>query len=155
MQSMHPESRMWFYGLQQSLTDEQAKILRGLMDDFVGQWKAHGAQLAAAYRIIGNQCLIIAVDERQQQATGCSIDKSVHLLMEFGQQYGLDFFNRMLVFTADESGIQAYTPTDLKAAISVGKIAPETPVMHTLASTLGESGAGMIPLGKSWAKRYL
>ena len=67
---MHPESRMWFYGLQEPLTDDQVQVLSGLMDDFVGQWKAHGAQLAAAYRIIGNQCLILAVDERQQQATG-------------------------------------------------------------------------------------
>ena len=152
---MHPESRMWFYGLQQPLTDAQAAVLRELMNDFVGQWKAHGAQLAAAYRLIGNQCLILAVDERQQQATGCSIDKSVHLLMEFGQQYGIDFFNRMLVFTADENGIQAYTPTALKAALVGGQIAPETPVMHTLAPTLGVSGMGMIPLKESWAKRYL
>ena len=152
---MHPESRICFYGLEKPLTDEQYKVLRGLMDDFVGQWKAHGAQLAAAYRIIGSQCLIIAVDERQQQATGCSIDKSVHLLMEFGQQYDLDFFDRMLVFTANESGIQAYTPTALKAAIADGKITPDTPVMHTLAPTLGASGTGMIPLDESWAKRYL
>ena len=152
---MHPESRMWFYGLQQPLTDAQAEVLRELMNDFVGQWKAHGAQLAAAYRLIGNQCLILAVDERQQQATGCSIDKSVHLLMEFGQQYGIDFFNRMLVFTADENGIQAYTPTALKAALVGGQIAPETPVMHTLAPTLGASGTGMIHLKESWAKRYL
>ena len=155
MQSMHPESRMWFYGLQQPLTDAQAEVLRELMNDFVGQWKAHGAQLAAAYRLVGNQCLILAVDERQQQATGCSIDKSVHLLMEFGQQYGIDFFNRMLVFTADENGIQAYTPTALQAALVGGQIAPETPVMHTLAPTLGASGTGMIPLKESWAKRYL
>ena len=152
---MHPESRMWFYGLQQPLTDAQAAVPRELMNDFVGQWKAHGAQLAAAYRLIGNQCLILAVDERQQQATGCSIDKSVHLLMEFGQQYGIDFFNRMLVFTADENGIQAYTPTALKAALVGGQITPETPVMHTLAPTLGASGTGMIPLKESWAKRYL
>ena len=155
MQTMNPESRMWFYGLQQPLTEKQAEVLHELMNDFVGQWKAHGAQLAAAYRLIGNQCLILAVDERQQQATGCSIDKSVHLLMEFGQQYGIDFFNRMLVFTADENGIQAYTPTALKAALVGGQIAPETPVMHTLAPTLGASGTGMIPLKESWAKRYL
>jgi len=152
---MHPESRMWFYGLAAPLTDQQAEVLKTLMSDFVGQWKAHGAQLAAAYRLIGNQCLILAVDERQQQATGCSIDKSVHLLMEFGQQYGIDFFNRMLVFTADENGIQAYTPTALKAALVGGQITPETPVMHTLAPTLGASGTGMIPLKESWAKRYL
>jgi len=155
MQSMHPESRIWFYGLAAPLTDQQEEVLKTLMSDFVGQWKAHGAQLAAAYRLIGNQCLILAVDERQQQATGCSIDKSVHLLMEFGQQYGIDFFNRMLVFTADENGIQAYTPTALKAALVGGQITPETPVMHTLAPTLGASGTGMIPLKESWAKRYL
>lgn len=155
MQSMHSESRIWFYGLQQPLTDEQAEVLRRLMDEFVGQWKAHGAQLAAAYRLIGNQCLILAVDERQQQATGCSIDKSVHLLMKFGQQYGVDFFNRMLVFTADENGIQSYTPASLKAAIVGGLITPETPVMYTLAPTLGASGTGMIPLSESWAKHYL
>ena len=152
---MHPESRMWFYGLAAPLTDQQAEVLKTLMSDFVGQWKAHGAQLAAAYRLIGNQCLILAVDERQQQATGCSIDKSVHLLMEFGQQYGIDFFNRMLVFTANENGIQAYTPTALKAALVGGQITPEIPVMHTLAPTLGASGTGMIPLKESWAKRYL
>jgi hypothetical protein len=155
MQSMHPESRMWFYGLAAPLTDQQAEVLKTLMNDFVGQWKAHGAQLAAAYRIIGNQCLIIAVDERQQQATGCSIDKSVHLLMEFGQEFGVDFFNRMLVFTTDNAGIKAFTPAALKEAISAGSITAETPVLHTLATTLHDSGNGMIPLGESWAKRYL
>ena len=75
--------------------------------------------------------------------------------MEFGQRYGVDFFNRMLVFTADINGIQAYTPTALKAAIASGAITPETPVMHTLAPTLVASGTGMIPLSESWAKRYL
>jgi len=155
MQSMHPESRIWFYGLAAPLTDQQAEVLKTLMSDFVGQWKAHGAQLAAAYRLIGNQCLIIAVDERQQQATGCSIDKSVHLLMEFGQEFGVDFFDRMLVFTADHEGIKAFSPVALKEAIAAGSITAETAVMHTLATTLHESGNGMIPLGESWAKRYL
>ena len=47
------------------------------------------------------------------------------------------------------------TPTALKAALVGGQITPETPVMHTLAPTLGASGTGMIPLSESWAKRYL
>jgi len=134
MQSMHPESRMWFYGLAAPLTDQQAQVLKTLMNDFVGQWKAHGAQLAAAYRIIGNQCLIIAVDERQQQATGCSIDKSVHLLMEFGQEFGVDFFNRMLVFTTDNAGLKAFTPAALKEAAPKGEA-------EELKKTLEEAGA--------------
>jgi hypothetical protein len=75
--------------------------------------------------------------------------------MEFGQEFGVDFFNRMLVFTTDNAGLKAFTPAALKEAISAGSITAETPVMHTLATTLHDSGNGMIPLGESWAKRYL
>ena len=68
MHTMNPESRMWFYGLKTPMNAAQSAELKGIMDDFVGGWKAHGAQLAAAYRLIANQFLIIAVDETQQQA---------------------------------------------------------------------------------------
>ena len=133
----------------------QTKELRGIMDEFVGGWKAHGAQLAAAYRIIADQFLIIAVDESQQQATGCSIDKSVHLLQEFGAKHHLDFFNRMLVHAQTGEGFTSYSTASLKAAIAEGRIDENTPVLHTTAATLGESGSGLIPLKESWAARFL
>lgn len=155
MHTMNPASRMWFYGLGAPMSDAQVSALSAVMDDFVAQWKAHGAQLAAGYRIIAKQCLIIAVDESQQQATGCSIDKSVHLLQEFGAQHNLDFFNRLLVFTMGSDGLEALTPVQLKERIADGSIDGNTPVINTLAATLGESGDGMIPLSESWASKYL
>jgi len=155
MHTMNPESRMWFYGLEKPMTSAQSEQLKSVMDEFVAQWKAHGTQLAAAYRIIADQCLILAVDETQQQATGCSIDKSVHLLQEFGAKHGLDFFNRLLVFTMGERGFEALSPTVLKARITEGRIDGDTPVMNTLAATLRESGDGMITLRESWAAKYL
>lgn len=155
MHTMNPASRMWFYGLAAPMSYAQVTALLAVMEDFVAQWKAHGAQLAAGYRIIAKQCLIIAVDESQQQATGCSIDKSVHLLQEFGAQYNLDFFNRLLVFTMGSDGLEALTPAQLKERIADGSIDGSTPVINTLAATLGESGDGMIPLAESWAAKYL
>ena len=133
----------------------QTKELRGIMDEFVGGWKAHGAQLAAAYRIIADQFLIIAVDESQQQATGCSIDKSVHLLQEFGAKHHLDFFNRMLVHVMENGAFASYSTSELKTAIAEGNIGPKTQIMNTTAATLQESGMGTFDLADSWAAKYL
>lgn len=155
MHTMNPESRMWFYGLKTPMNAAQSAELKGIMDDFVGGWKAHGAQLAAAYRLIANQFLIIAVDETQQQATGCSIDKSVHLLQEFGENHDLDFFNRMLVHVLENGTFTSYSTAELKAAIAEGKIGPNTQIMNTIAATLKESGMGTLDLADSWAAKYL
>ena len=152
---MNPESRMWFYGLKTPMSAAQTKELRGIMDEFVGGWKAHGAQLAAAYRIIADQFLIIAVDESQQQATGCSIDKSVHLLQEFGAKHHLDFFNRMLVHVMENGAFASYSTSELKTAIAEGNIGPKTQIMNTTAATLQESGMGTFDLADSWAAKYL
>ena len=155
MHAMNPSSRMWFYGLTQPLSEAQSEELVQLMDEFVSQWKAHGAQLAAAYQWTNHQFLFIAVDEGQQQATGCSIDKSVHLLQEFGAKHSVDFFNRMLVHAQTGEGFISYSTATLKAAIAEGLVDENTPVMHTTAATLGEIGSGLIPLKESWAARFL
>ena len=155
MYAMNPSSRMWFYGLTQPLSEAQSEELVQLMDEFVSQWKAHGAQLAAAYQWINHQFLFIAVDEGQQQATGCSIDKSVHLLQEFGAKHSVDFFNRMIVHAQTGEGFISYSTATLKAAIAEGLVDENTPVMHTTAATLGEIGSGLIPLKESWAARFL
>ena len=133
----------------------QAAELKGIMDEFVGGWKAHGARLAASYRLIAEQFLIIAVDESAQQATGCSIDKSVHLLQEFGSKENLDFFNRMLVHVMENGTFTSYSTSELKAAIAEGVVGPNTQIMNTTATTLAESGMGTIDLSNSWASKFL
>ena len=152
---MNPESRMWFYGLKTPMNTVQALELKGIMDEFVSGWKAHGARLAASYRLIADQFLIIAVDESQQQATGCSIDKSVHLLQEFGNKENLDFFNRMLVHVMENGTFTSYSTSELKEAIAQGVVGPNTQVMNTTATTLAESGTGTIDLADSWAAKFL
>ncbi len=121
----------------------------------MADWQAHGTPLAAAYELEDAQFLTLAVDERLQPATGCSIDKSVHLLQEFGAQHGVDFFNRMLVHVRTSTGPSTLTTSELKAAIAAGAVDSETPVRHALASTLGERGNSWIPLAQSWAAKYL
>ena len=156
MQDMNPNSRLWVYGLKEPLNESASQELISEMDAFIGEWQAHGADLAAAYRWVGRQLLIIAVDETGQQATGCSIDKSVHFLQDFGAKHNVDFFNRMLIFVVNEDhSFTTYTPAALKEAIASGAVSATTKVINTLAPTLGASGDGTQPLSESWAAKYL
>ena len=152
---MNPESRMWFYGLQAPMSESQANELSVLMTEFVREWKAHGSELAAAFRLISRQFLVIAVDENQQIATGCSIDKSVHLLQEFGNKHQLDFFNRLLVHLDKGNSFRTYSISQLKEAIAKGEVHALSNILNSTATTLKENGTGRIALKDSWAGRFL
>ena len=155
MHEMNPESRLWFYGLQAPMSESQANELSVLMTEFVSEWKAHGSELAAAFRLISRQFLVIAVDENQQIATGCSIDKSVHLLQEFGNKHQLDFFNRLLVHLDEGNSFRTYSISQLKEAIAKGEVHALSNILNSTATTLKESGTGRIALKDSWASKYL
>ncbi len=43
-------------------------------------------------------------DETQAEASGCSIDGSVHFVKELGAEIGVDFFNRMRFSYRDDRG---------------------------------------------------
>ena len=119
------------------------------------EWKAHGSELAAAFRLISRQFLVIAVDENQQIATGCSIDKSVHLLQEFGNKHQLDFFNRLLVHLDKGNSFRTYSISQLKEAIAKGEVHALSNILNSTATTLKENGTGRIALKDSWASKYL
>jgi hypothetical protein len=155
MHEMNPESRMWFYGLEAPMSESQANELSILMTEFVSEWKAHGSELAAAFRLISRQFLVIAVDENQQIATGCSIDKSVHLLQEFGNKHQLDFFNRLLVHLDKGNSFRTYSISQLKEAIAKGEVHALSNILNSTATTLKENGTGRIALKDSWASKYL
>ena len=58
--------------------------------------------LQASWRLEGGRCLIIALDDRSPNATGCSIDSKVHWLQAFGEQWGMDWMKRNTVTYYDE-----------------------------------------------------
>ena len=71
------------------LTVEEQTALQAGIDSFLIEWVAHGQSLQASWRLEGGRCLIIALDDRSPNATGCSIDAKVHWLQAFGEQWGV------------------------------------------------------------------
>ena len=100
--SLPGSSRTWLYTADRVLTDEEQTALRAGIESFLTEWVAHGQSLQASWRLEGGRCLIIALDDRSPNATGCSIDSKVHWLQAFGEQWGMDWMKRNTVTYYDE-----------------------------------------------------
>ena len=73
-------ARVWVYQSTRPFSEKETVVLKSQINGFVSEWTAHSQQLAAAGDVLMNQFIVLAVDEKQAGASGCSIDKSVHFL---------------------------------------------------------------------------
>ena len=95
----------------------------------------------------------MGVDEHLNPASGCSIDKSVHLLQDLEQEMSINFFDRMLFSYTDGTKIHTLSRDAFQHAIDEQKINSETLVINTLAKNLEEwTNTGIQKLEDSWMK---
>jgi hypothetical protein len=77
VETMPDNARLWVYQANRPFTSEEKQFVAYNAERFVAQWAAHGQDLNASFLIEYDQFLILMVDERQAEASGCSIDSSV------------------------------------------------------------------------------
>ena len=74
------DSRIWIYQGSRSFSKEELVEVQEKLNDFIEDWTAHGDELRAGYEIRYNRFIILALDQSQNGASGCSIDASVHFI---------------------------------------------------------------------------
>ena len=72
--SLPGESRVWCFGASERPADETLEELRATMEEFLESWTAHRANLRAGFDWLHDRFLVVAVDESDVAASGCSID---------------------------------------------------------------------------------
>lgn len=113
--SLQPTSKVWVYTSNKLLSDESSQYLQQKADLFVKDWAAHGVGLKAEALVYKNTFLILAVDESQANASGCSIDSSVKFIKAIGNELEIDFFDRLNLVVENNSGtLQKVHISDLK-----------------------------------------
>ena len=155
--SIASESRIWIYSAERALTNEEANVVRNEIQTFVKEWVSHRQELKAAADVLHNRFLVIAVDESQAEASGCSIDGSVNKIKEIGAQIEVDFFNRMRFSYRDEQGnIQTVSKEEFKDLYHRDKIGNDAIVFDTLIKEVGELRQIFErPLEDSWHSRMV
>ena len=107
------DSRVWVYQSNRPFSENEKVQLTEAFKVFVDSWAAHGSKLVADATIIGDYFVVLAVDEKTAMASGCSIDSSVKFIKTIGQQFNIDFFNRLKLVVQKENETKMISFSDL------------------------------------------
>lgn len=151
-----PDSaRIWVYQANRSLNDAEQAAIGQYLEANVAQWAAHGVALRAGVGIFYQRFVVIALDESQHAASGCSIDASTHWFKNIEAQTGISFFDRSVAYVGTNQTISTIEQLRLKQAVAEGILQADTLVFDNLVSSLGQLRAQwQKPAAQTWLKRY-
>jgi hypothetical protein len=153
---MPAHARLWVYKTPRDLGQAEQKLVRERGAVFTAGWAAHGAALDACVDVLHDRFVVIAVDEQQAAASGCSIDKSVGFIKDLEHDLNLMLTDRMFVVYEKEGHTRSVRLQELPVLIKEGSITPDTIVFDDLVSTVGELQERFrVPLRATWMERYL
>ena len=149
------QSRVWIYPSNRRFTDAETDQLRSDIEQFLTNWTAHGASLSAGYCIPHQQFIVFSLAEDHQQATGCSIDKSVRFIQTIEQSLSVRLLDKMNVHYIKDESIQVVELKEFKRMVKSGHILPSTTVFNHLVTTKAEFDTHWeTSADQSWHSRY-
>ncbi len=132
------QARVWVYQASRELRKEELDIITEQTPAFIQSWTAHNQQLDASFIVMENLFLVLAVDESKTEASGCSIDKSVHFIKALESKLGLSFTDRSKLVIKKNGKIEMVPFTEFKKHMKSGTIDAEIELFNTLAKTKTE-----------------
>jgi len=154
--SLPETSRIWIYQSNRSFSESELIQIQSLLDAFLIQWTAHGSHLKAGYEIQYKRFIVLGLDQAMQQASGCSIDASVHFIQNLEQKFQVDLLDKMNVSYKQGEYI-AYKPLkDFKKMAQQRAVSKNTVVFNNLVTTKGEYLEHWeVPASQSWHARFM
>lgn len=149
-------ARVWVYKTARDLSHAEQNLVRDRGIAFTSTWAAHGAPLDATVEVLHDRFVVVAVDEEQAMASGCSIDKSVGFIKQLEYDLNLMLTDRMIVVYEVAGKITSCRLQELPQLLTDGTITAETMVYDDLVHTLGDLRTRFrMPLRSTWLERYL
>jgi hypothetical protein len=155
-EKLPPHSRVWIYQSDRPFSVDEENIISNSLLSFCSQWEAHGNSLQTSFKIEYHQFVILTVDESSAGASGCSIDGSVRVLKELGNQLNIDFFDRSRVAFLESEKIRSYSLNQLKSLFQSGDLTSASQTFNNLVASKAELEINWkISVQKSWLTKYL
>ena len=152
-----PETaRIWIYQCNRSFSDSELEEISKKISVFLEEWAAHGADLQAGFEIKYKRFIVIALDQKINAATGCSIDASVKFIQDLETTYKVDLMDKMNV-SYKQGGYVAYkTLTDFKKMAKDKAVSKNTIVFNNLVNSKAEYlEFWEVPASESWHSRFV
>ena len=147
-------ARVWVYQANKNLTDSEVQTIQQVLENQINNWAAHGASLAGSVQVLHNRFVIVAVDEMQNQASGCSIDASTRWLKDLGTEMNVDFFDRSVAFIQNDE-LKIVEIGKIKSLVTEDVLTSNTLIFNNLVSNIQEFKSNWnVKASDSWMKRY-
>lgn len=151
---MPEHSRIWVYQAERTLNEQEAAQVRAKMKAFCEGWNTHGNLMPTSFELLDNQIILLAVDESNLEASGCSIDSSVRTLRDLESQLGVDLTNQGKVSYKNQSQIHVSPALGIKSKVLAGEISVDTEVINPLIKEKSDLNKLWIPAKSSWLNKY-
>ncbi len=152
---MPDEARIWIYQADRKLSQEEVEKAEGLLNAFVQQWDSHGVAVKGTYEIVKGQFVLISADERQASVSGCSIDKSVAVVRQLEEAFGVNFLDKSKVAYEKDGEVSLVVFNQVKQLVDDKEITPDSLVYNNTVTTVGDWKKGWKVAAKdSWVKRF-
>ncbi|MBL19266.1 MAG: ABC transporter ATPase [Flavobacteriaceae bacterium] len=154
-EALSDEARVWIYPASRPFTSEEFEEITATLHAFLTEWTAHGASLKAGVSIPYNRFIVIAIDESQQETTGCSIDASVKIIKEIEATYGVTLLDKMNVSFKQGEYITYKPLMDFKKMVKNKAVTKNTIIFNNLVVNKEEFLTQWeVPAHQSWHARY-
>jgi hypothetical protein len=125
--------------------------LEPLLEDFVANWKSHGANVKGYATVLYGQFILIMADETATTVGGCSTDNSVNVIKAIEEMTGVQMFNRTLLAFFIKDKVQTIPQAQLNYALENGLLSMDTLYFNNLVNTKATLETEWLqPISKSW-----
>lgn len=155
-ESLPDHARLWVYKSDRAFTPEEKSLVEAKLKAFCEQWEAHKKPLQSGFSIVDDYFILLAVNEDNQEATGCSIDSSVGVIKDINAALQVDLFDRLKMPIKLNGNIALVQLSELKKKLVNGEYPENLRIINTTAQTLKDyRTAWEIPVEDSWLGRFV
>lgn len=148
-------SRVWIYQAERILTEKEIGIVKQRLTRFCEGWNTHGNGMPTSFELVENQILILAVDESDLGASGCSIDSSVRVLRELESMLGVNLTDQGKVSVRNSEGdLTVFPALGLKSKVQAGELTLDQEVINPMIRTKADLHQLWQPVRNSWLNKY-
>ena len=154
-ETLPDSARIWIYQANRTFTDAELNEIQEDLETFLTRWTAHGADLKAGFELPYKRFIVLGLDQSHAQASGCSIDASVHFIQALEAKYKVSLLDRMNVSYKQGPHI-AYKPLDeFRKMAKARSVSANTIVFNNLVATkLDYEEHWEVPASESWHSRF-
>ncbi|NNC50579.1 MAG: ABC transporter ATPase [Flaviramulus sp.] len=150
------ESRVWIYQANRSFTEQELEEIKSKLNVFIDNWTAHGSDLQSGYTIKYKRFIVLGLNQNLNNATGCSIDASVHFIQQLEKEYDVDLMDKMNVSYKQGEYVAYKTLTDFRKMAKDNAVSKNTIVFNNLVTNIAEFNENWeVPASESWHGRFL